>query len=361
MNEAFPVLKIGGLAVEFPVFLAPMAGYSDAAFRSLCMEQGCGGVVSEMTNAYGLMIGHVRTSRFLETWAGDEHPAGAQIYGSDPGVMAEAAAQVAELGRFDFLDINAGCPMPKIRNRGDGSGLIRRPELLGEIVRQCKAALAGRMPLTVKTRVGYAAGETNIGEVGAAIEENGADAIFLHGRVALAQHSGPSDWEAIAEAKRERKIPVIGNGGIGRPADVFRMREQTGVDGVMVGRATLGNPWFFRQVREMAAGRPPGGFPSAKALEAMMREHLAREVELFRRRSPKELKLGAETTACLAFRAHLVRYLHGFRGFRTMARGLEERVPPEVLLARAAEVVATGRKCDPPPGGGDGTGGAVAG
>ena len=139
-------LQIGPLRVEWPVFLAPMAGYTDGAFRSLCLEQGCGAVVTEMVSAHGMSIGHVRTGHYLDLW-GAEHPIGAQLYGSDPGRMAAAAARVAELGRFDFIDINAGCPMPKIRNRGDGAGLMKDPAKMAEITRQVKAALGGALPL----------------------------------------------------------------------------------------------------------------------------------------------------------------------------------------------------------------------
>ena len=148
-------VQIGPLRIEWPVFLAPMAGYTDGAFRSLCLELGCGVVVTEMVSSQGLVRHHVRTAHYLDTW-GDERPIGAQIYGSDPSVMAAAAKMIADLKRFDFLDINAGCPMPKIRNRGDGAGLMRDPAKLAEITRQVKAAVAGAMPVTVERGSGGA-------------------------------------------------------------------------------------------------------------------------------------------------------------------------------------------------------------
>lgn len=339
-------VQIGSLRVEWPVFLAPMAGYTDGAFRSLCLEQGCGAVVTEMASAHGMSIGHERTGHFLDTW-GDEHPLGAQIYGSDPGRMAAAAAKVVETKRFDFLDVNAGCPMPKIRNRGDGAGLMRDPAKMAEIVRQVKAAVAGALPVTVKTRIGWCADTINVLETTAGVEAAGADAIFLHGRVASVRHSGPSDWKLIAEVKRARKIPVIGNGGIKTAVDVFRMVAETGVDGAMVGRVALGHPWLFRDVRDLAAGREPR-MPTVDEVRETIREHLRREMELMARRGKKELKLGAELTACLVMRPHLVRYLRGFRGFGALARTLEERVDAATLLARVDEVLASGRKCEPP-------------
>ena len=338
-------LQIGPLRVEWPVFLAPMAGYTDGAFRSLCLAQGCGAVVTEMANAHGLMIGHERTGYYLDTW-GAEHPIGAQIYGSNPAVMADAAAKVAATKKFDFLDINAGCPMPKIRNRGDGAGLMRNPARMAEITRQVKAAVAGALPVTVKTRIGWCADTINVLETTAAVEEAGAAAIFLHGRVAAVRQSGPSDWKLIAEVKRTRRIPVIGNGGVRVAADVFRMAGETGVDGVMVGRVALGNPWLFRDIHDLAAGREPR-LPTVDEVRGEIAEHLRREMELMARRGRKELKLGVELTACLVLRPHLVRYLRGFRGFGVLARTLEERQDRETLLRRIDEVLASGRKCEP--------------
>lgn len=347
-DRSFPPIAIGGLVIPRPVFLAPMAAYTDAAFRSLCFAHGCGAAVTEMTNAYGLMIAHRRTMRFLETRE-DEGILGAQIYGSDPAVMAEAADLVASLGRFAFLDINAGCPMPKIRNRGDGSGLLRTPDRFLEVVAAVKRALAGRLPLTVKTRIGYEPGKPLIAGLAPQLEAAGADALFVHARYALDRHSGPADWKPLAAAKAAVKIPVVGNGGIDRAGDAFRMREATGVDGVMAGRATIANPWFFDGVRAMERGGSPGGLPKAAVLYETIRDHLAREIELFARRDKKELKHSAEVTAVLAFRPHVVRYLHGFREFRTLAAHLSEYLAADELLARVKAVIDGGRKCDAPP------------
>ena len=260
--------------------------------------------------------------------------------------MAAAAARIAALRRFDFIDINAGCPMPKIRNRGDGAGLMRAPAKLAEIVRQVRAAVAGALPVTVKTRIGWDADSVNVLETTAGVEAAGAQAIFLHGRVASVRHSGPSDWSLIAEVKRARRVPVIGNGGVKVAADVYRMVQETGVDGVMIGRVALGNPWLFRDIRDLAAGREPRR-PPVEELRATIRQHLQREMELMGRRGRRELKRGAELTACLVLRPHLVRYLHGFRGFGALARTLEERVDAATLLQRVDDVLATGRRCEP--------------
>jgi len=343
----FQPMQMGSLRIEWPVFLAPMAGFTDGAFRMLCLEQGCGAVVTEMVNAHGMSIGHERTGHFLGTFD-EEKPIGAQIYGSNPEIMAKAADRVAAMGRFDFIDINAGCPMPKIKNRGDGAGLMRDPELMGNVVRHVKQAVAGRAPVTLKTRIGWSADTINVLETTAAAEEGGAECLFLHGRFADVRHSGEADWELIAETKRARKIPVVGNGGLRAPADLFRMVEETGVDGVMVGRAALGNPWFFRQVRGLEKGGEMGR-PSAEEVRQAIHTHFEREMVLLERRGEKHLKLGVELTACLVLRSHLMRYLRGFRGIKTLAVTLEQRQDWATLRNRIDQVLDTGRRCEPPP------------
>ena len=321
-----------------------MAGYTDGAFRSLCLEQGCGGVVTEMVSSQGLVRNHARTKHLLETMAG-ERLIGAQLYGSDPAVMAAAAEMVVRTGRFAFIDINAGCPMPKIRNRGDGAGLMRDPARMAEITRQVKVA-AGSLPVTVKTRIGWDVDCINVLETTAGVEAAGADALFVHGRIARQRHSGPAAWDLIAAVKAARRVPVFGNGGVRVAADVFRMVAATGVDGVMIGRPALGNPWLFQDIRLVAAGRQPQ-LPSVAEVRAMIQEHMRRQMELLGRRRPKDLKLGVELTAGLMMRAHLVRYLRGFRAFGALARTLEQRQDCATLMRRVDEVLASGRKCEP--------------
>lgn len=345
-RDTLQPMAMGPLRIEWPVFLAPMAGYTDGSFRSLCLEQGCGVVVTEMTSAQGLIRSRRRTMRVLERW-GDEHPIGAQLYGSDPGAMAEAADLVAGLGAFDFLDVNAGCPMPKIRNRGDGAGLMRNPARMAEIVRAVVAAADGRLPVTVKTRIGWCPDTINVMETTAGVEEAGAAAIFLHGRVARLRHSGEVDWALIAAVKAARRVPVIGNGGLKTAEDMFRVVRETRIDGVMVGRGALGNPWLFRDARDLATGRQPSQ-PTVDEVRTAIHEQLRRGIELMKRREPKELKLGAELTACLVMRPHLVRYLRGFRRFGELARTLEERVDAATLLERVEGVLVSGRKSEAP-------------
>ena len=342
-------IQIGTLTVQWPVFLAPMAGYTDAAFRSLCIEKGCGGTVTEMVNAYGLNIGHKRTAAYLETWPGESPLCGAQIYGSDPGVMAAAAKKIADSGAFAFVDINAGCPVPKIRSRGDGAGLMKNPKLMAEIVRQVVAAVDGKLPVTLKTRIGWDEDHLDAVDTTAAVEEAGASAIFLHARTTVARHSGPAAWEHLAAVKAARRIPVIGNGGLKTPADVARMVADTGVDGVMIGRAALGNPWIFSSIRHYAETGELPPPPGAAEIRSVIVAHLERERQLMSRRGKKELKLGEELTAVLVLRAHIISYLRGFSGIKTLAQTLEERIDGETLLQRVDAVLATPpRRLGPP-------------
>ena len=205
-------LNIGSVIVNDPIILAPMAGYTDAAFRSLCLEQGASLVVTEMVNAMGIVLKAPHTLQYLETYE-NEHPVAAHIYGSKPDIMGEAAAIVESMNRFDFIDINAGCPVPKIMSRGDGAGLLRNPEKLHQVVKAVCASTS--LPVTVKTRIGVSAKHpVNMSEIGQSIEEGGAKAIFLHARFAKDRHTGPAQWEALAKFKKERSIPVVGNGGI---------------------------------------------------------------------------------------------------------------------------------------------------
>lgn len=334
-------LRIGSLTVQTPVFLAPMAGYTDAAFRSICREHGAGPLLTEMTNARGLLRKCPKTRHFLETVKG-ERPIGAHLYGSDPAVLAEAAALVEATGRFDFIDLNAGCPVSKIMNRGDGAGLLRNPEHLCRVVRAMRDAI--RLPLTVKTRIGISPQHANASEAAQAIEEGGADALFLHARYAKDRHNGPPKWEVLARVKSERRLPVIGNGGIWKAEHAEAMIRQTGVDGIMIGRGAIGNPWIFEQIARRLAGQAPLPPLSPAEILNVIRIHLNRLVRLvnmetgFRRRS----RITGEQAACNRFRGHLVKYLLGCPGLRALVRTFERLDTPEHLLANV-EAVLQGR------------------
>jgi len=305
----FSPLRLGSLSIWPPTVLAPMAGITTPPFRQLCRRMQCGLVATELTNAEGLARRSAKTLHFLETWP-DERPLAAHIYGHDPDVMARAAAVAAELGRFDLIDINAGCPVPKIMRRGEGAGLMKKPETLKQIVQAVRAAV--KLPVTVKTRIGFHYEHLVIDELAQAIEEGGAHGLFLHGRTVDRRHAGLADWQTIARIKRERKIPVIGNGGILTAADALRRMAEAGVDGVMIGRAAIGTPWLFGEIAALFDGRPWTPPPAAEKI-ALLMEMLEGQVRLtemehkFRRR----IHYAPEISSVMQFRTHLAHLLRG--------------------------------------------------
>lgn len=314
-------MNIGRLALDIPVFLAPMAGYTDSPFRSLCREFHCGMTMTEVVNAAAVVHGSRRTMHLLETVEG-ERPVGAHIYGCEPGTMAEAAAIIERLGRFDLIDINCGCPVRKIVAKGAGVALMAQPERVGRIVRAITEAVT--LPVTVKTRLGLKPDRPLLADVARAVEESGGSAIFIHARFALNKHSGPADWAALANVKSALNIPVIGNGGISTASDAVRMIEQTGVDGVMIGRAAVGNPWLFAEISALLAGRAYRTHSAQEHREVIAR-HLAAMVDLKskERRYRRRRSLPADQAAALHFRAHLFRYMSGLPGSRELTRALQ--------------------------------------
>jgi len=313
-------LKIGPLLIDPPVILAPMAGYTDSAFRTLCRKYNCGLTFTEVVNAEGTVRSGRQTLHLLETGP-EEHPIAAHIYGANPDTLATAASIIEKMNRFDLIDINCGCPVPKIFRKGAGAALMRNPEKIGEIVRKVKAAVS--FPVTVKTRIGLAPGQVNISEVAHAVEAGGGSAIFIHGRAASNRHSGPADWETIARIKAERSIPVVGNGGISNAADVISMFEQTGVDGVMIGRAAVGNPWLFDEVLSLLNNRPYTRHSIEEHRSVILAhiEHLS-TIKQNERRYQKKNSRTADEAAALHFRSHLHQYLKGFPGWPHVRRHL---------------------------------------
>ena len=310
-------LNIGPVEIGFPVMLAPMAGYTDAAMRTLCLEQGAGAVYTELTSAEGIRRDSQKTFAVLDTAAG-EHPIAGHLFGRDPEAMAEAARYVEGSGLFDWIDINCGCPVRKVVARGAGAALMKELPLMGKIIEKVRAAVA--LPVSVKTRIGFnhdTAGHLDIARV---VEQSGADMVAVHARLARDFHSGDPDWEKLAAMKRALSIPVVGNGGVFTPGDARRMVEASGVDGVMIGRGAIGNPWIFGQIRQDGWGpqRTPGQTaatpPSLQDRRDMMAEHLRRLVELNglkQKRANRTVKYTAEESACIQFRPHIPYYVKG--------------------------------------------------
>ena len=335
--DAVRPLHIGPLAIDIPVILAPMAGYTDSTFRTICLEQGCGLVFTELVSSEGIVRNITRTLNMLHTKV-IERPIAAHIYGSDPEVMAEAARRVEQLDRFALIDINAGCPVPKIVRKGAGVALMRDPARLRDIVRAITEVVS--LPVTVKTRTGIFADSANIFEVAHAVEEGGASALFLHARLASDQHNGPADYDSLRLIKAELSIPVIGNGGITNSTRASLMLEETGVNGIMVGRAAIGNPWIFSAISAALAGkehRPP---QSRDRVEVMTRHLRGLYSEMLRENAQrKRPRPHTERAACNRFRGHLTKYLRHAGCPPKVRRELLKQEEIEPLLHLIAEAL----------------------
>lgn len=239
-------MKIGNIEIENCLALGPMAGVTDLPFRLLCKEMGCNMLYTEMVSAKAILYKNKNTKELLNIDK-NEHPVGVQLFGSDPDIMAQIAAQVEE-GECDFIDINMGCPVPKIVNNGEGSALLKQPKLVEEIL--TKMVKAVNKPVTVKIRKGFENGTVYAVEIAKIAESCGVSAIAVHGRTREQYYSGKADWDVIKDVKKAVKIPVIGNGDIFSAEDAKEMKEYTGCDGLMVARGARGNPWIFREIKE---------------------------------------------------------------------------------------------------------------
>ena len=264
-------------AVELPnnLILAPMAGFCDLPFRMLCKEQGAGLLCMEMISAKAVTYHNKKTDAMIETDP-SEHPISLQIFGCEPEVMAEAARMIEDRD-FDILDINMGCPVPKVVNNGEGSALMKDAGLVERIVSAVSEAV--KKPVTVKIRRGFDEAHINAVEVALAAEAGGAKAIAVHGRTREQYYSGQAHWDIIADVKRAVKVPVFGNGDIKCAADVKRMYEETGCDGFMIGRAAQGDPWIFSHIVEgLRTGNEPDR-PDASAMVEMLLAHARAQIE----------------------------------------------------------------------------------
>jgi nifR3 family TIM-barrel protein len=289
-------MRLGNIEIEKPLLLGPMAGVTDWAFRTVCATLGADITVTEMVSSRALVYKDKKSAALLQKNAGSI--CGAQIFGNDPAIMAEAARLALEISGCDFLDINMGCPMPKIANSGDGCGLMRTPELAGEIVKAVKKAVT--VPVTVKCRLGWDKGSINVLDFTARMEDCGADMLTVHGRTRSMLYTGKADWDMIAKVKAARSVPVIANGDVVDGESALRCLKWTGADGLMIGRATFGDPWIFAEVKAAMNG-------DMDYMRPQLSERVAVAVEQFR--LAKEEK--GEHIACLEARKHFAWYLRG--------------------------------------------------
>ena len=302
-------LKIGNVTLENPYILAPMAGVTDLPFRLLCKEMGAGLICMEMVSAKAISFHNKNTELMMEIDE-RERPVSLQLFGSDPDIISEVAKQIEERP-FDILDLNMGCPVPKVVNNGEGSALMKNPKLAEEIVR--KTAKAISKPLTVKIRKGFDEEHVNAVEMAKRLEDAGAAAIAVHGRTREQYYSGSADWEIIRKVKEAVQIPVIGNGDVDGPLSAKAMFEQTGCDGIMIGRASRGNPWIFQNLLEYDKTGVVKGKPDLPQLREMILKH-----------SRLQFQYKGEYTGMREMRKHVAWYTTGYPHSASIRRKVNE-------------------------------------
>ncbi len=317
-------MKFGNIEVNNPLILGPMAGVTDWAFRTVCAELGANITVTEMVSSRALVYKDQKSAKLLRKNEGSI--CGAQIFGNNPEIMAQAAQLALEISGCDFLDINMGCPMPKIANSGDGCGLMRTPELAGQIVEAVVKAVD--VPVTVKCRLGWDKGSINVLDFTKRMEQSGAAMVTVHGRTRAMLYSGVADWDSIRKVKEQLSIPVIANGDVVDASSALRCLKWTGADGLMIGRATFGDPWIFDEVKAAMAGEPVPERPVLKdRIDLAVRQFQLSELD------------HGEKIACLEARKHFAWYLRGVRNASYYKKEISSLTTMEDIYRVAKDIV----------------------
>ena len=315
-------MQLGKLNIKVPLALAPMAGVTDLPYRVICKEQGCGFTISEMVSAKGLLYNNKKTFAMLEIDP-KERPTAIQLFGSVPEELAKAAKIVEDSGA-DIIDFNMGCPVNKVVSNGEGSALMKKPELAYEILARMVEAV--HIPVTVKFRSGWSEKNLNAPEIALLAQKAGVSAVSVHGRTREQFYMGDANWDIIRQVKQAVKIPVFGNGDIRSATDGLRMLEETGCDGLMVGRAADGNPWIFSELKSVLLGEKPPEKPTVEEKFAMMRRHLTMLIDF-----------KGEKIALKEMRQHANAYVKGLP-FATNFRGSFNQIETESDFLHVLEV-----------------------
>lgn len=302
-------MKIGSVNIDTPVALGPMAGVSDLPFRTLCMEQGCGLVCTEMVSAKAMSYNNKNTKPLLET-VKNEHPLAVQLFGSEPELLAQMAKRLEE-GTYDIIDFNMGCPVPKVVNNNEGSALMKSPRLAADIMTALVSAV--NKPVTVKIRKGWDDEHVNAVEIAHIAQECGVSAVAVHARTRKQYYSGEADWDIISRVKSAVSIPVIGNGDITDAKSALGMFSQTGCDAIMVARAARGNPWIFREIKAALSGEEIPARPTWTELCEMILRHAAMQIEF-----------AGEHMGILQMRKQVAWYTAGYPGSAMLRREVNQ-------------------------------------